>query len=267
MKLKSLGYKSELIFTSFDGKVEDRGSYLVVKTPTNPNFFWGNLLIFERPPLHGEYEEWVGLFKREFSDPRIYHMTFAWDSSDAAIEADEFIEKDFELETNAILSATALRKPPKFNEQLEVRPLQNENEWREMIGLQTSTAHDYLPREEWDKFYTSQSFRYQKMIRAGWGHWYGGFLGDKLVAGLGIFHHAGIGRYQIVCTHPEYQRRGICGTLVYQSGLHAVGQFHLNTLVMRADPNYHAVQIYESVGFERQQLERGIYWWDKNSAR
>ena len=47
MKLRSLGYQSELIFTSFDGKVEDRGSYLVVRTLTNPNFFWGNLLIFD----------------------------------------------------------------------------------------------------------------------------------------------------------------------------------------------------------------------------
>lgn len=80
MKLKSLGHLSEQIFTSFDGKVEDRGDYLVVRTLANPNYFWGNLLIFERAPEAGDLSKWRKLFQSEFTDPRIYHMTFSWDA-------------------------------------------------------------------------------------------------------------------------------------------------------------------------------------------
>lgn len=265
MKLKSLGYQSELIFTSFDGKVEDRGSYFVVRTLTNPNYFWGNLLIFDRPPQKGDMPHWVHLFKKEFRDPRIYHVTLAWDSGDGSVgDVSEFTNEQYELQATAVLSAGAAHKPPKFNSDLEVRPLRNRNEWDQMVQVQVRAAHDNLPKEEWEKFYRSQSLRYQEMSQANFGAWYGGFLNGRLVTGLGIFHKNGVGRFQIVCTDPEFQRRGLCGTLVYQSAQHAFKEFKIKDLVMCADPDYHAIKIYESVGFQKQQLEHGVYWWDRN---
>lgn len=101
------------------------------------------------------------------------------------------------------------------------------------------------------------------MQEAGLGHWFGGFINEKLVAGLGIFHRDGIGRFQIVCTDPAFRRRGICGTLVYESSLYALNEMGVQTLVMCADPSYHAIQIYESVGFQRQNTEYGVCWWDR----
>ncbi|MGZ6441028.1 MAG: GNAT family N-acetyltransferase [Pseudobdellovibrionaceae bacterium] len=265
MKLKGLGYKSELIFTDFDGQVDDRGSYLVMRTLTNPNFFWGNLLIFDRPPVRGDFKSWVGKFKSEFIDPKIYHITLAWDSNDGQIgDVTEFTENGFELEAKAVLSAQAVNKPPKYNENLLVRPLEKSEEWEQMIELQTNCAHDNLPRHEWEKFYRSQSVRYKSMSQAGLGNWYGGYFDGKLVAGLGIFHRDGIGRFQIVCTDPDHRRQGLCGTLVYKSALHAFEKMGVKELVMCADPDYYAIKIYESVGFKQQQLEYGVYWWDKD---
>ncbi len=63
MNIRSLGYRTDLIFTRFDGLTEDRGSYLVVRTFSNPNYFWGNLLIFESAPRIGDFEKWTTLFK------------------------------------------------------------------------------------------------------------------------------------------------------------------------------------------------------------
>ena len=54
MKLRSPGYQSELIFTDFDGQVDDRGTYTVMRTLTNPNYFWGNLLVFDRAPTRAD---------------------------------------------------------------------------------------------------------------------------------------------------------------------------------------------------------------------
>ena len=162
MELKSLGYKSELIFTGFDGEVLDRGEYLVVRTLTNPNYFWGNLLIFDRPPLPGDFEKWRAIFKREFTDPRIYHMTFAWDSNAGAGDSAQFIAHGFDLQEQAVMSTTYVQPPPKFNESLEVRPLLGDQDWLDMIELQIVSGDDKLPREEIAKFYRSQVGRYRR---------------------------------------------------------------------------------------------------------
>jgi GNAT superfamily N-acetyltransferase len=268
MNLQSLGYRSDLIFTNFDGKVEDRGSYLVVRTLTNPNFFWGNLLIFDRPPYNSDVEKWKALFKREFTDPSIYHMTFAWDSPAGEVgDVSRFVEHGFDLQKQVVLATSQVTMPLKFDSALTVRPLTAGHEWDRMIEIQTDSAHGHLPRNEWERFYESQSTRYRKMNQAGLGHWFGGFLDNELVAGLGIFHDGEIGRYQIVSTHPDYRRRGVCGALVYHSAQFALRDMKLKKLVMCADQDYHAARIYESVGFRPLQKEHGVSWWDKNRSQ
>ncbi len=109
MDLRSLGYKTDLIFTALDGEVIDRGSYLVVKTLSNPNYFWGNLLIFDRAPKNGDFASWLKLFKAEFQDHRIYHMTFAWDSPTGEFgETSEFLDYGFRLERGVALTAQSV---------------------------------------------------------------------------------------------------------------------------------------------------------------
>jgi predicted GNAT family acetyltransferase len=78
---------------------------------------------------------------------------------------------------------------------------------------------------------------------------------------LGIFFEENVARYQTVGTHPNYRRRGICGSLVYQTALHTLEKYGVDTLVMLADPDYHAARIYESVGFQPEEMQYGVQWW------
>jgi hypothetical protein len=39
MKVQSLGYRTDLIFPTFEGQITDRGDYLVIRTPSNPTFY------------------------------------------------------------------------------------------------------------------------------------------------------------------------------------------------------------------------------------
>lgn len=264
MKLKSLGYRSQLIFTDFDGKAEDRGDHWAIHTLSNPNFFWGNLLVFDRPPKKGDFADWTRLFKKEFTNPSIYHVTLAWDSPTGEMgDVSEFIENGFLLESTAVLSTQNVIRPPKFNENVKVQTLKSADEWERMIEIQISVAHDYLSRTEWESFYRKQADRYRRMEEAGFGHWYGAFIGQELVGGLGIFHRNRIGRFQTVSTHADFQRQGVCQTLVYLASQYALAEGLIDDLVMCADPDYHAIKIYEMVGFKRQLTEYGVYWWDK----
>ena len=86
MHVKSLGYRSDLIFPSFDGETLDRGDYLVIRSPANPNFYWGNFLLFSQPPQIGYHVKWRELFVQEIgAPPLVEHQTFGWDTPDSVM--------------------------------------------------------------------------------------------------------------------------------------------------------------------------------------
>lgn len=268
MKLQSLGYRSDLIFTKFDGEVSDRGSYLVVRTLTNPNYFWGNLLIFDRVPRKGDFARWKSISKAEFTDPRIYHMTFAWDTP-TGDEGDvsEFLAEGFRLERGVCLTARSIHLPAKHHPDLVVHPIETDQEWEDSIQIQISCGNDSLSKQAWEGFYRNQMDRYRNMVKTGIGHWFGGWLGGKMVAGLGLFRDGNLGRYQLVSTHPSYQRQGVCGSLVFLSAKYGMEKMGLETLVMVADEEYHAARIYETVGFKPTEKMLGVCWWDKSRTK
>jgi hypothetical protein len=199
MKLRSVGYRSDLIFTNFDGEVFDRGDYLVVKTPVNPNYFWGNLLIFDRSPRVGDFEKWKTIFVKEFDDPRIYHLTFAWDSPEGDTgQVSEFLENGFNLDKGVVLTAQKVQAPKKMHSLVVVKPIESNQEWEDSIRVQTACGGGTLSKQQWEGFYRSQMDRYRKMVQIGLGQWFGAFVNGKIVGGLGIFTDEEIGRYQIV---------------------------------------------------------------------
>ena len=67
MEVRSLAYRTDLIFPTFDGEIFDRGNYLVIRTPSNPTFYWGNFLLFDQPPSKGDYSRWQEKFVEEIA--------------------------------------------------------------------------------------------------------------------------------------------------------------------------------------------------------
>lgn len=267
MKIQSLGHRTKFIFNRFDGSVEDRGDYFVVTTKSNPNYFWGNLLVYKNPPKAGDFHKWKADFSRELTNPAIYHMTFAWDSPDGdAGETSDFIADGFELDRTVVLTAQKVLKPPKYNEDITVKTIQGDEEFEQVIQIQTECGGEELSKSSWEKFYRTQLKQYRKMINSGLGQWFGAWIDNELVGSLGIFTDENIGRYQIVSTAPTHQRKGVCSTLVYESALFAFDRMNVETLVMIADEEYHAAKIYESVGFEPAERLVGLCKWYKKKV-
>ena len=46
MLVRSLGYRTDLMISAINGEVTDRGDYLVIRTPSNPTYYWGNFLLY-----------------------------------------------------------------------------------------------------------------------------------------------------------------------------------------------------------------------------
>lgn len=79
-----------------DRVVERREGYLVVRSPTNPTHYWGNLLVMDDPPAGGYAGRWEALFDGEFAgEAQVRHRMFVWDRCDGALGAarSEFVER------------------------------------------------------------------------------------------------------------------------------------------------------------------------------
>ena len=263
MEIKSLGFKTDIMVIGFTGKVTDCDDYVIVESPENPGYFWGNFILFANSPksdLLGYYED---VFHKKIGykkDTR--HISMGWDTGDIN-ECKFFLDEGYKVEASIILSTNQTNKPPKFNSEVEVRPLISDQDWEDVVELQCLYNDDFELRK-YKKFKQDQFYNYRKMSMAGHGHWYGAFLNNKLVGDLGIFQSQGCGRYQSVETHPEYLRMGICGTLVYKSSILAASEFNIKTLVMVADEEYHAARIYESVGFKPSEKYVGVWKCDSD---
>jgi len=267
MNIKSLGYRTDLFFPSFDGEINDRGAYLVIRTPTNPTFYWGNFLLFPKPPQEGDFEEWRYLFAQEIGTPPVTeHQVFAWDSP----EGEEgvihpFLSAGFRLNRSVVLISNKPCRPARFSSLVNVRNLTTESDWEQAIENQVVCRDAEFEEHEYRIFKKQQMERYRRMASSGHGDWYGAFIEQKLVADLGIFHQDGIGRFQSVETHPNFRRQGIAGTLIYKAAHQAKRKYDLHTLVIVAEQGSSPARLYETLGYYLKEYQVGLEWWPQIS--
>ena len=262
MNLRSLGYRTDLIFARFSGEITDCGSYMVVRTPSNPTFYWGNFVLFDRPPTSGDVEDWLEVFAKEI--PYAKHIAIGWDGQEPG-DAQAFVAAGLDFEETIVMTAIEVHAPPKVNLEATYRTLESEDDWAQLLELSELCNDDGYEPEGYRVFLQRKNLNRRRMGEAGLGQWFGAFLEDRLVCSMGLYSDAGfegnhfdgdrVARFQNVETHPDFRRRGLCGSLVHRVAKYGLEVMKAKTLVMCADPEYHAARIYEGVGFrptERQ---------------
>lgn len=260
MRTRSLGYRTDLAIRALEGSViEDRGTYLVIRSPRNPGFWWGNFLLL--PSLApGSLDDWLARFAAEFPGAR--HATFgvdeAADGSSAASDLGEWTAAGFTVDRSAVLTASALRPPPQPNAEATYRPLAGDADWEQALRLRLAVDAGRPAGDP--EFARARLAATRAMTEAGHATWHGAFLGDDLVAQMGIVCDAssGLARYQHVETHPDARRRGLAGTLTWKVGKSVLAAAQARTLVIVADPDGPAIAIYRSVGFTPAETQLAL---------
>jgi ribosomal protein S18 acetylase RimI-like enzyme len=76
----------------------------------------------------------------------------------------------------------------------------------------------------------------------------------------------GRGRFQVVDTALAYRRRGICSRLVVEAARRSTDRHGAERFVIAADPDYHALGLYESLGFRRKERVAGVCRWPRSAS-
>ncbi|HEY0240679.1 MAG TPA: GNAT family N-acetyltransferase [Friedmanniella sp.] len=252
MDVHSLGLRTELALRGYAGSlVQDRGDHLVLRTPGNPSFWWGNCLVLPSPPADVEAaRSWVAIFERELPDAE--HRTFYVDGVEGTTaDLDPFVPLGLTPEPSVVLTARAVHEPPRPNDAPTYRPLEDDADWAQQVELSMvgeEVGHDV-------EFCTRKAKDDRALADGGHGRWYGAFVDGQLVSSMGLFTASpGLARFQSVKTHPDHRGQGLAGTLTHVVGRFGLDDLGAETLVMVADPAYLAIRVYRSVGFRDTEV-------------
>ena len=273
--------RSELIFLPSAGssalnnyRVDD---YVVIRTPDNPTYWWGNTLFFDAAPDANDFERWTRLFEDHVRTPQpaSRHTTFGW-SGPAGGVVQPFLDAGYEHFAMVVLAAHATTpisaSHPNRSTRIEAFA---GADWSMLCDLLVETRDQHKHSlSGYTDFAERRIAGWRALAERGQGAWFGAWrdIDGKatLIAALGVFVEAQrgadgrrVGRFQHVVTHPSARRQGLAGTLVEHASRHAFEVLAADILLILADANDIARRVYESTGFRahgwQQCLERGGY--------
>lgn len=244
MEIRSLGFRTDLALLQLGGStVEDRGDRLVVRTPANPGYHWGNFLLLAKAPGPGGMAAVLTDFEETF--PEAEHRAIGV-AAGAVAEGDL---AGLAIETNTVLTADRLVPSTNRNEEATYRPLADDADWAQLIDLEVACFGGDQP-DDFATFTERRVRTFRRWADAGHGAWWGAFLDGELAATMGLFRAGdGLARFQNVATRPRFRRRGLAGTLAYEIGRWGLRDLAATTLVIVADPAADAIRLYRSLGF------------------
>ena len=150
MRVTSLGFRTDVALRVLEGaEVTDRGDYLVVRSPDNPDFWWGNFLLLAAWPGPGTGDRWLARFAAEF--PLARHIALGVDSADPdtvlathptsrddedrRLVPAEFVAAGLEPQRDTVLTCAAVGPPPHPNAAAEIRRLESDADWQQSTEL------------------------------------------------------------------------------------------------------------------------------------
>jgi GNAT superfamily N-acetyltransferase len=264
----SLVCSTDIDVLPLDREVARRDGYWVIRSPSNPGHYWGNFVIFDEAPRPGDRARWESVFDAELgaADPLIRHRAFGWDRVDGEAGAvSEFIAEGYRPEASVGLTAAPeeIARATARDGEFEVVVLDAASaEWDGVIDLQLDQNRhddDPHPADAHERFVRARVADLRRLIGAGRGAWFVARDGPLVIGSLGVIVTGGRARYQAVDTRTSHRRRGVATRLVTEAAAWTTAHHDVRQFVIVADPDYHAVDLYEKLGFRRAERVTGVW--------
>ncbi len=241
MIVRGLALKTELGLAATRGRITDRGDYVVIETPDDPGYYYGNLLLLPAPPQVGEVAFWTRRFHDEFGkNPAIRHVTLWWDGTTGDVGAEhELTSAGFTIEPSTVLTATRIAAPPAELPIVALSPQQA------LATADLAWAIGDRHDEHYRDFLVRRARWHSTLISRGLATWYGAYDRGQLVASLGLVPMDRLARYRDVQTAPGSRKRGLAGAMLAA----AARDVQADHYVILTAAGSEAERLYHRVGF------------------
>lgn len=259
--IRSLGYRTDLMLLELGGShIEEADGHLIIRTPLNPTFWWGNFLLYDHSPGPGEVTIWQTDFRTAFPEAR--HMAFGIDAVSGQLDdvAPEIEAAGLELAHSSVMTANQsnLKSPERPNLGAEYRRLSSDDDWAQALALRLA-CNENLEAASYRRYAERKTAEARRLAEAGHGNWFGAFLNGRMETGMGLYTDgSGVARFQNVETHPSARQRGLASSLVHFVAQFGFRSMEAQTLVMVADPDYLAIRLYRSLGFQESETQLAV---------
>jgi ADP-ribose pyrophosphatase YjhB (NUDIX family) len=244
-----LGWHTDLAVHRLSGAtITEHSDHLVVRTPAEASYHWGNFVLVTDPDRLDDAGHWVQAF--EDALPGARHRAIglvsepanriAWAAAGLVLEHEDVLATGTDPE----------RRP--VPEGYQVREIRTDDEW-----AQQARPHD--PIQTRVEFTRRRAETRRRIVERGGAAFFGAFAGDRVAASLGIADCGeGIFRYQDVRTDEQHRRRGLAGHLLGVAADWAAAH-DCRQWVIVADADSDASRLYQSVGFAPVQRSCQAY--------
>jgi GNAT superfamily N-acetyltransferase len=231
--------------------IEDRGDHLVVTSPDNPGYYWGNFLLVTDPQARNDAQRWVDLFRATFPDAR--HLSIGLP---AEPDPEPWAAFDLPVTSDEVMSTTTLPAQRPAPDGYSIHQLLTPAQWAAaaaaIIAENARTGEE--PEGAYRDFTMGRMRSRAELSERGEAAFFGAFVGDACVSNLGIVlcgqdaQGRGVARYQSVQTAVDHRRRGLAGHLVGVAAGWAADR-GAQRWVIATESDNPAGRLYRSLGF------------------
>lgn len=257
------GWATDLAVLTLTGStVQDRGDHLVVRTPANPGYRWGNFVLVTDPGAVAEADRWVTAFGTHFPDAdwlaiglvRSPEDHGAWRAHGLAVEVDGVLTTSSPPREAPLPAGSTARRlhGDDWDRVLERALAENRR-----TGKEDPAAHQAYARR-----LVSARRELSERDQAAF---FGAFVGGQLVADLGIVRCGADARYQSVSTDDAHRGRGLASHLLGVAARWA-GERGCRRWVIVTEADNPAARVYRRAGFEPDVGSAQVYRAARSTA-
>ena len=224
--------------------VEDRGDHLIVRTPSNPTFHWGNCLLVTDAEAVADAGRWTTAFAEAF--PRATWIAIGLVAMPQ--ERAAWAAQGLGLELDDVLVTTVVPRTGPLPAGYVARELRTDDDWEQHIARELRDNADHEPVSH-ERFTRARTDSQRALTERGDAAFFGAFEDTALVADLGIVRCDDVARFQAVGTDAEHRRRGLASHLLGLAASWAADQGCREWVIVTEATNP-AGRVYRAAGFE-----------------
>ncbi len=241
------GWRTDLAVLELMGSViEDEGDHLLIRTPDNPGFHWGNFVFVTADEEVDNADRWVDTFHTAMPEANWVAIGLIRMPEDRQAWAD----KHLDLELDDVLTTHRLPRQTPLAPGYMVRRLVGED-WGQVLARSVVENGRTGEHEQasFARFASGRVEAQRSLSERDISAFFGAFAGDALVASLGIVRGGRTARYQSVGTDAKHRRRGLAAHLLGVAARWSADQ-GCDQWVIITEATNPAGRVYRSVGFE-----------------